>query len=108
MQDKVTKVVIYHGRGSDGELFQIPIKMFWKNLASPVQKLAALLGQKVKSAVWHQRLGRPSNEVLSVMLQQSNIVSASDSQQHVCTYCIFGKLSRQAFLNRTEQCSFPF
>ncbi|XP_050116369.1 uncharacterized protein LOC126594192 [Malus sylvestris] len=77
--DKVTKEVLYPGRSRQNELFRIPI---FKTLHSSVQHLPAstYLGQLIKSSVWHQRLGHPTNEVLSIMLQQSQINYVVDDQ----------------------------
>lgn len=41
VQEKVTKVVLYHGMTNEGELFRIPVKLL---LESPSQKSVALLG----------------------------------------------------------------
>lgn len=78
MQDKVTKYVPYQGMSNEGELFQIPIQLLSGSSTSSSRKSVALLGQKVKTAIWHQRLGYPSNAILSTMLKQSNIVSSLD------------------------------
>nr|XP_008343016.1 uncharacterized protein LOC103405779 [Malus domestica] len=81
-EDKVTKAVLYQGRSEDGELFQIPVKLFPGCLSPSVQKSVALLGHKVKSTIWHQRLGHPSNEVLSEMMKLSDIAITVDDNKH--------------------------
>ena len=67
-----------------------------------------LLGLKVKSTIWLQRCGHPSNDVLSVMLKQSDIVSSCDDKQHLCSFCIAGTMSRLTFVDKKESSIFPF
>lgn len=89
MQDKVTKAILYKGKSRPDTLFQIPVSTF--------QHARAFLGQLVKSSVWHQRLGHPTNEVLSVMLAKSQVSHSVDDRHRVCTNCIHGKMSRSSF-----------
>lgn len=108
VHDKVTKDVLYQGMSNEGELFQIPAQLLSGSSTSSSRKSMALLGQKVKTAIWHQRLGYPNNEILSIMLKQSNIICSPDEQQHLCAHCISGKMSRLPFYDKTETCTFPF
>ena len=58
--------------------------------------------------MWHQRLGHPTNEVLSVMLQQSKINNVVDDQCTLCHSCIQGKMSRLPFPQESSRCLVPF
>lgn len=73
-------------------------------MQSVVQSSVAYLGQMVKSSLRHQRLGHPTNEIMSVMLKQSWL----DNQHSMCTQCIKGNMSRVPFPSRIDRCSLPF
>ena len=58
---------------------------------------AAFVGKKIKTAVWHKRLGHPSEEVLAVMLKKSEVIPSIDVSPSVCTACIQGKMTKLPF-----------
>lgn len=69
VKDKVTNVILYQGK-SDGELFTIHVTMFSRSnsrdkVANELR--AGFLGKMVKTAIWHKRLGHPSEEILKAM-----------------------------------------
>lgn len=100
MQDKETREILYKGRIKPGELFQIPTSTF--------SSTTTLLGQLVKSSVWHQRLGHPTNEVLSVMLAKSLICHSINDVHKMCIACIHGKTTRTLFPNESNMCILPY
>ena len=107
VQDKVTKEILYRGRSKPNELFQIPM---FKQFQIPMQSAnsSAFLVQLIKSAVWHKRLGHPTNDVLSVMLNKSQLSSIVDKQCSICSDCINGKMSRLPFPTESTRCLVPF
>lgn len=106
MQDKVTKVIIYKGKSMANELFQIPL---YKGISSLVQPhFLAHLGQLIKSAIWHHRLGHPTHAVLSSILHKSNVSSVVYESCTMCSACIHGKMSRLHFSEKTCRSLCPF
>ncbi|KAM1091428.1 hypothetical protein FF1_018917 [Malus domestica] len=110
--DKKTREILYHGKSRPHELFQIPVIQHGKGMQFSCQKLNAYLGQLVKSSLWHQRLGDPSNEVMVRMLKQSNVLLESDIKHNVCTSCL-RKMTRlpfssKVFSSKVDRCRFPF
>ncbi|XP_050111034.1 uncharacterized protein LOC126589695 [Malus sylvestris] len=93
-EDKASRVILYQGMSDGGELFKILVNVLANSFASRLSRCAALLGKKIHTTVWHQRLGHPSKEVLAVMLKDLNISVNKDSCQLVCS-CIQGKMTRQ-------------
>lgn len=71
IQDKTTKVILLKGSSRNG-LYPIPCKVPYArfSFSSPT----AYLGQRVSFTTWHQRLGHPTNEVVKLMLRDSNMV----------------------------------
>lgn len=63
VQDKATKKVLLRGRSSSSGLYYIPQQQFFKYFQLLDTTPQALLGQLVKSSIWHHRLGHPTNEV---------------------------------------------
>lgn len=100
VQDKVTKEILYKGRSRLGILFQIPVSLF--------QHARAFLGWLVKSSVWHQRLGHPTNEVKSVILAKSQVSHSLDDTYRICSNCINGKMSKSPFPVEANRCLLPF
>ncbi|XP_048443298.1 uncharacterized protein LOC125478769 [Pyrus x bretschneideri] len=96
VQDKVTREILYKGRSRPHELFQIPVSSW------TVPK--AFIGQLIKSSLWHQRLGHPTNEVMAVMLAKSQIPVSTDNKHTMCTNCIHGKITRKPFDNELSRC----
>lgn len=58
--------------------------------------------------MWHKRLGHPTNEVLSVMLNKSQLSSIVDNQCSICSNFINGKMSRLPFPTESTRCLIPF
>ncbi|KAM1466210.1 hypothetical protein ACFX2I_031434 [Malus domestica] len=97
IQDKATRVILYQGMSDDRELFKIPATTFDNSFATRLSRCAAFLGQKVRTAIWHQRLGHPSEEILARMLKATDITISKDSCPNMCTSCVKGKMCRQVF-----------
>ncbi|KAM1541869.1 hypothetical protein ACFX15_011235 [Malus domestica] len=110
IQDKATNVVIYQGR-SDGELFTIPVTVFSRS--GSVNKgtqgvKAGFVGKMIKTAIWHKRLGHPSEEILTAMLKAAKVPVSLDSSQMLCTSCISSKMCRQSFPVKQSSVTFLF
>ncbi|KAB2617403.1 hypothetical protein D8674_013272 [Pyrus ussuriensis x Pyrus communis] len=99
VQDKVTREILCKGSRPQ-ELFQIPMSSW----TVP----SAFIGQLIKSFLWHQRLGHPTNEVLAVMLTKSHIPVNIGNKHTMCTDCIHVKITRKPFSNESSQCILPF
>ncbi|KAB2606705.1 hypothetical protein D8674_006422 [Pyrus ussuriensis x Pyrus communis] len=108
VQDKKTREILYQGKSRPGQLFQIPVVKSSKGVHSAVQQSFGFLGQMVKSSLWHQRMGHPTNEVIAVMLKQSGISVDVDAKNSICTHCVKGKMSRLPFSSRIDKCTSPF
>lgn len=69
---------------------------------------SAFLGHIVKTSMWHQRLGHPSNELLAAIFRESK--KACTSYEHVKFYshCISGKMSRLPFTDIVGRVDTPF
>ena len=60
IQDKATRRIVYQGHSDDGELFKIPITVLSRSRVPSIQRCAGFVGKKIKTAVWHKRLGHPT------------------------------------------------
>ncbi|CAL9022249.1 unnamed protein product [Prunus brigantina] len=105
IQDRVTKTILLKGRSNNG-LYPIPSVVSSYCLSKKV----ALLGQHVKSSIWHHRLGHPTNEVVQSMLKASGLQCASDSSNSnpLCSACLQGKMHRLPFPVRHSRSEIPF
>ncbi|BBH08832.1 hypothetical protein Prudu_021148 [Prunus dulcis] len=94
IQDRVTKTILLQGRSNNG-LYPISSAVSSHCLSKKV----ALLGQHVKSSIWHHRLGHPTNEVVHSMLKASGLQCANDSSNlnPLCSACLQGKMHRLPF-----------
>ncbi|CAL9022062.1 unnamed protein product, partial [Prunus brigantina] len=68
----------------------------------------ALLGQQVKTKLWHLRLGHVSNEVLHHMLKISKIPLSVDSTTEMCDSCLQGKMHKLPFSSSSTTSLRPF
>ncbi|BBH07344.1 hypothetical protein Prudu_019255 [Prunus dulcis] len=68
----------------------------------------ALLGQQVKTKLWHLRLGHSSNDVLHHMLKVSNIPLSVDSTTEMCDSCLQGKMHKLPFSSSSTTSLRPF
>ncbi|CAL2255540.1 unnamed protein product [Prunus armeniaca] len=105
IQDRVTKTILLKGRSNNG-LYPIPSAVSSHCLSKKV----ALLGQHVKSSIWHHRLGHPTNEVVQSMLKASGLQCANDSSNSnpLCSACLQGKMHRLPFPIRHSRSEIPF
>ncbi|CAL8153025.1 unnamed protein product [Prunus armeniaca] len=105
IQDRVTKTILLKGQSNNG-LYHIPSTVSSHCLS----KKLALLGQHVKSSIWHHRLGHPINEVVQSMLRASSLQCASDSSNSnpLCAACLQGKMHRLPFPVRHSRYEIPF
>ncbi|CAL2255962.1 unnamed protein product [Prunus armeniaca] len=105
IQDRVTKTILLKGRSNNG-LYHIPSTVSSHYLSKKV----ALLGQHVKSSIWHHRLGHPTKEVVQSTLKASSLQCASDSSNSnpLCSACLQGKMHRLPFPVRHCRYEIPF
>ncbi|CAL9029938.1 unnamed protein product, partial [Prunus brigantina] len=68
----------------------------------------ALLGQQVKTKLWHLRLGHVTNEVLQHMLKASHISVTPDPTYALCESCLQGKMHKLPFPSSSTISSKPF
>ncbi|KAM0982243.1 hypothetical protein ACFX2A_015487 [Malus domestica] len=108
VQDKATKKVLLRGRSSSSGLYYIPQQQFFNYSQLVNNTPQALLGQLVKTSIWHQRLGHPTNEVQLKMLKESQISVSLDNSPQLCSACIRGKMTRQPFHSHCNKSSVPF
>ncbi|KAM1859212.1 hypothetical protein ACFX13_011546 [Malus domestica] len=108
LHDKKTRAILHRGKSRAGQLFQIPVVKHSRGAQSVVQEPSVFLGQLVKSNLWHQRFGHPTNEIMSIMLRQSNILVDLDASHSICTHCIQGKMCRLPFSPSSDRYCFPF
>ena len=118
IQDKVTNVVLYQGR-SDGELFTIPVTVFTRSgyMNKGIQDVknkgiqdvkTGFVGKMIKTAIWHKRLGHPSEEILTAMMKAAKVPVSIDSSQSMCTSCISSKMCMQSFPVKQSSAIFMF
>ncbi|KAM2408029.1 hypothetical protein ACFX1X_027124 [Malus domestica] len=108
VQDKATKKILLRGKNSSSGLYYIPQQQFFNYSQLVNNTPQALLGQLVKTSIWHQRLGHPTNEVQLKMLKESQISVSLDKSPHLCSACIRGKMTRQPFPSKCNKSSVPF
>ncbi|KAB2600658.1 hypothetical protein D8674_038536 [Pyrus ussuriensis x Pyrus communis] len=108
VQDKKTRDILYRGKSKARQLFQIPVIKQSRGVQSVIQQPYGFLGQLVKSTLWHQRFGHPSNKIMSIMLKQSNIPLELDMNHSMCTYCLQGKMCRLPFSSSSDRYFSPF
>ncbi|KAI5317587.1 hypothetical protein L3X38_037294 [Prunus dulcis] len=105
IQDKTTKAILLKGSSRNG-LYPIPCKV--QSAQFLFSSPTAYLGQHVGSTTWHQRLGHPINEVVKLMLKESNMVVSEDAQFNLCSSCLQGKMHRLPFSSSHVKTEIPF
>ncbi|KAM0960324.1 hypothetical protein ACFX2C_025377 [Malus domestica] len=103
IQDKATGKILFQGRCSNG---LYPISLPVSHKAIPAQ--TAYLGHQVSSCLWHNRLGHPSNSVLSVMLKKCHLSVLPDSVSMMCQTCLEGKFCKLPFASSVSKSIHPF
>lgn len=69
---------------------------------------AAYLGKQVTSNIWHNRLGHPSNPIVSQMLKKSNVSFVADTIPILCHRFLEGKFTKLPFNNDVSKYVSPF
>ncbi|KAM1762795.1 hypothetical protein ACFX12_005393 [Malus domestica] len=108
IQDKATGRILYKGLCSNG---LYPISSLANVCPAASQGMVrhkALLGQLVNSFTWHNRLGHPSNSVVSLMLHKSNVVLPKTSSSVLCQSCLEGKFCKLPFYPSVNKSVIPF
>ncbi|KAM1099692.1 hypothetical protein ACFX15_006016 [Malus domestica] len=103
LYDKATGRIMFKGLCSDG-LYPIP----FPGRASSPRSQVAFLGHQVSSALWHSRLGHPSNSVVSSILKQCQVSVAFDSNPVICSTCLEGKFCKLPFVASVSKSVTPF
>ncbi|CAL9006084.1 unnamed protein product [Prunus brigantina] len=118
IQDKVTNKKLLQGKSEHG-LYPIPTSLSSVGTGSCSSSIgassqaarsqtSAFLGQKVRSSLWHSRLGHPTNEVVQLMLTAAQIPVVSDSISKLCSFCLDGKMHRLPVSSHHNKASSPF
>lgn len=107
MQDKAIRTIFDHRKSSNHELLQVPVHIF-PTLMDPGVCSSAYLGQSMKSSLWHQSCGHPSNVILTTMLKESNIDVTPDETVRIYSHCLDRKMSRLPFSDRIDKVEIPF
>ncbi|KAM2627715.1 hypothetical protein TB2_001133 [Malus domestica] len=103
IQDKATWKILFQGRCSNG-LYPIPLPVSHKAIPAQI----AYLGHQISSCLWHNRLGHPSNSVLSVMLKKCHLSVLPDSVSMMCHTCLEGKFCKLSFVSSVSKSIHPF
>ncbi|KAM1079132.1 hypothetical protein ACFX2B_013731 [Malus domestica] len=106
--DKATGRVLYKGLCSNG---LYPLSSLANVSPASSQSIAsnkALLGQLVTSTTWHNRLGHPSNSIVSLMLHKSKVAFAKDPNPVLCLRCLEGKFYKLPFALSVNKSVTPF
>ncbi|KAM1789190.1 hypothetical protein ACFX11_039377 [Malus domestica] len=108
IQDKATGRIFYKGKCSNG-LYPIPcLSATSHSTRSAPFQAKAFLGQHIHSSTWHNRLGHPSNNIVSLMLKQANILCSKSSFSVMCSSCLEGKFCKLPFSLSTNKSVKPF
>ena len=89
-------MILHQGKSSNNELFKVHVHIF-PTLLNKGGLSSSFFGHAVKSSLWHQRLGHPSNEMLTIMLRDSKISYITDDHVRVCTHCLDGNMNMIPF-----------
>lgn len=65
-----------------------------------------MLEHELPLAIWHDRLGHPSDSVLLPLLKHFNL-SSSNTSKSFCYPCLQGKLHKLPFSHSTSVSTFP-
>jgi hypothetical protein len=103
--DLQTQVLLLEGRSKNG---LYPLKLDKKSHRSS-KAFTALLGIRTTPLVWHFRLGHPSTEVITRVVQENklSIYELNFNKNHVCASCQLGKAKKHHFHASTRISEFP-
>ncbi|KAM1697211.1 hypothetical protein ACFXTN_028649 [Malus domestica] len=101
VQDKVTQQTLFQGL-SNNAVYPLPV------LKSSSHRPVAYIGQKVSSALWHCRLGHPTNSIVQIALRKSSIPFSCTSSPQVCKPCLQGKFTHLPFPSPASKSVTPF
>jgi hypothetical protein len=66
------------------------------------------LGQLVQSTLWHHRLGHPTNNIVSLMLNKAHVHVSKTPIPLMCHPCLEGKFSKLPFPQHVNKSVTPF
>lgn len=100
VKDKATRRILLRGR-SQGGLYPLP-------LGRVTSVRSASSSVRTMSAKWHQRLGHPSNNVVSSIVRNNDLeCSSSDSSTLVCDACQRGKSRQLSYTTSSRVSTMP-
>jgi len=94
IQDKATWRILYKGLCSNG---LYPLHSFSPSTSQQTYQATPFLGQLVQSTLWHHRLGHPTNNIVSLMLNKAHVHVFKPTIPIMCHPCLKGKLSKLPF-----------
>ncbi|GAB2267282.1 hypothetical protein Dimus_038662 [Dionaea muscipula] len=109
IQDKKHGKVLYRGASTEGlyPIPSVPDDLVGNRRVSST----AFVGKHVHHSLWHKRLGHPSNEVVSCMLQKAQIEvnkGSKEDESPICEACLSGKFTKLPFPSSQSQTASPF
>jgi hypothetical protein len=105
IQDKVTGRILYKGLCSNG---LYPIHSFSPATSQQPYQATAYLGQLVQSTLWHHRLGHPTNNIVSLILNKAHVHVSKTPTPLMCHPCLEGKFSKLPFPQHVNKSVIPF
>lgn len=94
VKDNTTGKTLFQGRSENG-LYPISLHQYIKNKA---QLPRALLGERVSTPIWHQRLGHPATAILKKLVHSNKLsTTGSSTNFSFCDSCPLGKSTKLPF-----------
>ena len=106
MKDNLTKAILLVGKSENG-LYPL---WFWKGSIKARCAALALLGINTSSLIWHFRLGHPSTDIVSRVVNAFHLPVSNTSHSNkitICDSCQLGKSKRLSFSASHRQTSKP-
>jgi len=105
IQDKTTGRILYKGLCSNG---LYPIQSFSPATSQHPYQATTYLGQLVQSTLWHHRLGHPTNNIVSLILNKAHVHVSKTPTRLMCHPCLEGKFSKLPFPQHVHKSVIPF
>ncbi|KAM1250016.1 hypothetical protein COP2_033533 [Malus domestica] len=108
VKDKAIRMMLYKGL-CNNRLYPIPsLVNVYVAVSQSIVLNKALLGHLVTFTTWDNRLGHPSNSVVSLMLHKSKVAFTKESNPVMCQSCLEGKFSKLPFALSVNKSVIPF
>jgi len=105
IQDKATWRILYKELCNNG---LYPIHSFLPATSQQPYQATAYLGQLVQSTLWHHRLGHPTNNIVSLILNKAHVYVSKTPTPLMCHPCLEGKFSKLPFPQHVNKFVIPF